>query len=90
MPRYIYQSKSLTKNGKRYDLDELSYVFDCPTCEVILTSLFVSGAITARNVHFNTAHPELHMQTVIADAEDNVEAAYEKFQSRAERVLRSV
>jgi hypothetical protein len=86
MPKYIFQSKSLTKGGKSYDLEAMSYVFDCPECELVRSFQFDTEAITCRNIHFNTTHPELHLATVIEDAECNKNEAYD----RLERVCRSV
>lgn len=83
MPKDIYQSSSVTKNGKRYDLNELSFVFDCPYCEYLLTTLDGEAAIATRDIHHATAHPEHHIPTITADAKERIDRLFTDMRIRS-------
>lgn len=78
----IYRGKSFYKNGKRYELEEISYIFDCPKCEYIRSYLTVEAAETALDVHYFHHHPSAYVPLVERDIKDKIDSMFNEFRMR--------
>lgn len=86
----IYQSKSVTKNGKRYELKELSYVFDCPHCEYLLTTLDEDSARATRRLHYFSAHSDYFLEAVYEDAEERTDEHFQVMRQRIDNEIKQM
>jgi hypothetical protein len=55
MSKNIYQSTQVYKGDKVYNLEKLSWIFNCPVCEYVNTALNKEGAEALEHVHFITS-----------------------------------
>lgn len=67
MGRNIYQATSIRRvdhNGdvRTVQLEALSYVFDCPDCEYVMTALTLEGAETIERRHMLSL-PSTHLES---------------------------
>lgn len=79
----IYEAKSLFKNGKRYELEEISWIFDCPYDEYIVTCFSKENAETALDMHYHHVHPSMHVPLITPDLEDKIERWFNNFRMRS-------
>lgn len=63
--QFIHQGTVIYRRGKMVQLEELSYIFDCPlkdktgeVCEYVMTALNEEGAVAIRDAHVRTCHPD--------------------------------
>lgn len=79
----IYQSKSVYKNNKVYNFNELVWIFDCPHCDTIRDHHSRDNAITHMDMHIFHTHPEKHVPLISNGEKVRVAEAYYAFRIRA-------
>lgn len=65
------------KEGRYRTLEGVSFIFVCPSCEYRWAANDNEGILTCRNLHFQTAHPELHLPTLVDDAQNKFEEDFD-------------
>jgi hypothetical protein len=77
--KHVFQSTSIFKGGRTIYLGELSWIFDCPDCEYVMTALTEDAADTIAHVHIVNM-PSTHLDTL---KEDMGEAFAERVKTEA-------